>query len=252
VRFALSCDKQRRSLATGLFLVEVPTRCRCWSDHLSSCILNLQNPRPLFLAGGFYCIYVRSSRYANNANNASGNNADQRRKIERRGSRRNASGWGSSHLAIHPRESAISCKRTERLAGNQRVEPEAFSCIGDHEEALHENQEDVEPRPFLGLSEAARPTQAGGGLLKCSAACRHHAPPLASLPPLRRRRPTDRWHPGCNWRFHLGMVLYNVSIVLVQPSDGGERPVGRPTCHLRVALPLGRPIVHMKAALVGF
>ena len=57
---------------------------------------------------------------------------------------------------------------------------------------------------------------------------------------------------GCNWRFRLGMVVYNVRIVLVQPSDGGERPVGRPTCHLRVALLLGRPIVHMKAGLVGF
>jgi hypothetical protein len=48
---------------------------------------------------------------------------------------------------MRPRESAVSCKQAERLAGNHRVETEALSCIGDHEEALHENQKDVKPRP---------------------------------------------------------------------------------------------------------
>ena len=68
---------------------------------------------------------------------------------------------GSGHSAIRPRESAVSCKRTERFAGNQRVEPETLSCIGDHEEALHENQEDVEPRPFFGLPLEAKPEVGG-------------------------------------------------------------------------------------------
>ena|SRR6516162_924751 len=82
-----------------------------------------------------------------------------------------------------------------------------------------------------------------GNLITCVG---DHRPPCAAGIP---RSPNLD---GSNWRFHLGMVVYNVGIVLVQPSDGGERPVGRPTCHLRVALLLGRPIVHMKAGLVGF
>ena len=35
-----------------------------------------------------------------------------------------------------------------------------------------------------------------------------------------------RSHRSYNWRFHLRMIAYTTGVVLVQPSDGGERPVG--------------------------
>ena len=49
-------------------------------------------------------------------------------------------------------EKAISRERTKRLARNHRIEAKTPPRIGDHKEALYENQEDVKPRPFLGLA----------------------------------------------------------------------------------------------------
>src|SRR5713101_2708890 len=63
----------------------------------------------------------------------------------------------SGNPAIHMSEKAISCERTKRLARNHRIEAKRSPRIGDHKEALHENQEDVEPWPFLRLAVEAKP-----------------------------------------------------------------------------------------------
>ena len=110
----------------------------------------------------------------------------------------------------------------------------------------------IQASPQISIGGVVTVIPAGTAGLGCKSVALRAATTLHHWRAFRRRRSTNRWHRGCNWRFHLGMVVYNVGIVLVQPSDGGERPVGRATCHVRVALLLGRSIVHMKAGLVGF
>ena len=58
----------------------------------------------------------------------------------------------SGNLAVYMSETAVSSERTKRLARSHRIEAKTSPRIGDHKEALHENQEDVKPRPFIGLA----------------------------------------------------------------------------------------------------
>jgi hypothetical protein len=65
---------------------------------------------------------------------------------------------GSDQLTIHSSEKARSCKRIERFASNHRIETKALPR--NYKEPLHENQKDVEPRPFFRLGSrisAVRP-----------------------------------------------------------------------------------------------
>src|SRR6516225_7862743 len=56
----------------------------------------------------------------------------------------------SRNLAIEAGDHAFANKRAEWLASQERVEAEAFAGVVEKEEALHEDEEDVEPGP-LGL-----------------------------------------------------------------------------------------------------
>jgi hypothetical protein len=60
-------------------------------------------------------------------------------------------------LAICSRKESVARERTTLLSCDQAVEAETLSGAGDEKEALHEDQKDVEPGPFLGLTVEAEP-----------------------------------------------------------------------------------------------
>src|SRR5262245_65203388 len=63
----------------------------------------------------------------------------------------------SSDPAIEARGNPIAGERTKRGAREQRVKAEAPPGVVEHEESLHEDEEDVEPGPLVRIEVESEP-----------------------------------------------------------------------------------------------
>src|SRR6516165_10361044 len=63
----------------------------------------------------------------------------------------------SSNPAVETGDAAITNEWSKRRTGNKAVEAEAPSSVIEHKEPLHENEENVQPRPLVRMQIEAEP-----------------------------------------------------------------------------------------------
>lgn len=63
----------------------------------------------------------------------------------------------SSNLAVEASEDAISRESTNWRTGKESIKAETLARIVENEEALHEDQKDVEPRPLIRVMVETEP-----------------------------------------------------------------------------------------------